>query len=62
LFIDSDGTPYRGKLLTDGLERYDEICAELKLLHFGCMQQYLDTSFIRIGHANYWQKHSLMAT
>ena len=38
LLIDSDGTPYRGKLLTDGLERYDEICAELKLLHFGCMQ------------------------
>jgi transposase len=38
LLIDSDGTPYRGKLLTDGLERYDEICAELNLLHFGCMQ------------------------
>lgn len=38
LLIDSDGTPYRGKLLTDGLERYDEICAELKLLHFGCLQ------------------------
>jgi transposase len=29
---------YRGKLLTDGLERYDEICRELNLLHFGCMQ------------------------
>jgi Rieske 2Fe-2S family protein len=27
-----------------------------------CPYQYLDTSFIRIGHANYWQKHSLMAT
>lgn len=38
LFMDPDGAPYRGKLLTDGLERYDEICAELKLLHFGCMQ------------------------
>jgi len=38
LLIDPDGTPYRGKLLTDGLERYDEICTELKLLHFGCMQ------------------------
>lgn len=38
LFIDPDGAPYRGKLLTDGLERYDEICTELKLLHFGCMQ------------------------
>ena len=38
LLIDPDGTAYRGKLLTDGLERYDEICAELNLLHFGCMQ------------------------
>jgi transposase len=33
-----DGQPYRGKLLTDGLERYDEICQELKLLHGGCLQ------------------------
>ena len=30
--------PYSGKLITDGLERYDEICTELKLLHFGCWQ------------------------
>lgn len=30
--------PYEGKVLSDGLERYDEICAELKLLHFGCWQ------------------------
>jgi transposase len=30
--------PYRGKLLTDGLERYDEISADLRLLHFGCWQ------------------------
>jgi len=30
--------PYSGKLITDGLERYDEICGELKLLHFGCWQ------------------------
>jgi transposase len=30
--------PYRGKLLTDGLEHYDDICEELKLLHFGCWQ------------------------
>jgi transposase len=30
--------PYRGKLLTDGLEHYDEICQELQLLHFGCWQ------------------------
>jgi transposase len=38
LLLDEEGQPYRGKLLTDGLERYDEICAELKLLHFGCWQ------------------------
>jgi hypothetical protein len=31
--------PYRGKLLTDGLEHYDDICQELQLLHFGCWQQ-----------------------
>lgn len=37
LLIGPDG-PYRGKLLTDGLEHYDEICAQLKLLHFGCLQ------------------------
>jgi transposase len=37
LLIGPDG-PYRGKLLTDGLERYDEICRDLKLLHFGCLQ------------------------
>lgn len=37
LFIGLDG-PYRGKLLSDGLERYDEIAAQLQLLHFGCMQ------------------------
>lgn len=29
---------YRGKLLTDGLDHYDDICDELKLLHFGCWQ------------------------
>jgi transposase len=39
--------PYTGKLITDGLEHYDGICEELNLLHFGCWQQYLDTSFIR---------------
>lgn len=38
LLIDPEGIAYRGKLLTDGLERYDEICAELQLLHFGCLQ------------------------
>jgi transposase len=37
LLVGPEG-PYRGKLLTDGLERYDEISAELKLLHFGCWQ------------------------
>jgi transposase len=37
LLIGPDG-PYRGKLLTDGLERYDDICRELELLHFGCWQ------------------------
>ena len=30
--------PYAGKLITDGLEHYDDICQELKLLHFGCWQ------------------------
>jgi transposase len=38
LLMDPEGIAYRGKLLTDGLERYDELCAELNLLHFGCMQ------------------------
>lgn len=37
LLIGPEGS-YRGKLLTDGLERYDEICRELQLLHFGCLQ------------------------
>jgi transposase len=37
LLIGPNG-PYQGKLLSDGLERYDEICAELNLLHFGCWQ------------------------
>jgi transposase len=30
--------PYTGKLITDGLEHYDDICQDLKLLHFGCWQ------------------------
>ena len=30
--------PYIGKLITDGLEHYDDICQELKLPHFGCWQ------------------------
>jgi transposase len=37
LLIGADG-PYRGKLLTDGLERYDDIAAAFKLEHFGCLQ------------------------
>jgi transposase len=37
LLIGADG-PYRGKLLTDGLERYDDIAAALQLEHFGCLQ------------------------
>jgi transposase len=37
LLIGADGS-YRGKLISDGLERYDEIAAELNLLHFGCLQ------------------------
>ena len=37
LFVGPDG-PYRGKFISDGLERYDDIAAELKLLHFGCLQ------------------------
>jgi len=37
LLIRPEG-PYRGKLLTDGLDHYDEICEELQLLHFGCWQ------------------------
>ena len=35
-FIGPDG-PYQGKLVSDGLERYDDIAAQLKLLHFGCL-------------------------
>jgi transposase len=30
--------PYRGKLLTDGLELYDTAAEALHLLHFGCLQ------------------------
>lgn len=35
-FMGPDGA-YQGKLVSDGLERYDDIAAELKLLHFGCL-------------------------
>ena len=37
LLIGADG-PYRGKLLTDGLELYDIVAAQLKLAHYGCLQ------------------------
>jgi transposase len=37
LFVGPDG-PYQGKFISDGLERYDDIAKELKLLHFGCLQ------------------------
>lgn len=37
LFVGPDGA-YQGKFISDGLERYDDIAAELKLLHFGCLQ------------------------
>ena len=37
LLIGPEG-PYQGKVVTDGLELYDDICDELKLLHFGCWQ------------------------
>jgi transposase len=36
LLVGPDG-PYQGKLIGDGLERYDEIAAQLQLLHFGCL-------------------------
>ncbi len=35
-FMGPEG-PYQGKLVSDGLERYDDIAGELKLLHFGCL-------------------------
>ena len=37
LLIGPEG-PYTGKLLTDGLDRYDDIARALKLEHFGCLQ------------------------
>lgn len=37
LLIGPEG-PYQGMLVTDGLDLYDGICAELKILHFGCWQ------------------------
>jgi transposase len=37
LLMGSDG-PFRGKLLTDGLELYDIVTESLGLQHFGCLQ------------------------
>jgi transposase len=37
LLIGPNG-PYAGKLITDGLDLYDGVCAALSLLHFGCLQ------------------------
>jgi transposase len=37
LLIGADG-PFRGKLLTDGLELYDYVTEQLGVLHFGCAQ------------------------
>ncbi len=37
LFVGPDG-PYQGKFISDGLERYDDIAAQLQLPHFGCLQ------------------------
>ncbi len=37
LLMGSDG-PFRGKLLTDGLELYDIVAESLGLQHFGCLQ------------------------
>src|SRR5262249_54875658 len=45
LLIGADG-PYQGKLLTDGLDRYDDICQALGVLHFGCLQ-HCRTHFIK---------------
>jgi transposase len=37
LLMGSDG-PFRGQLLTDGLELYDIVSGELRIEHFGCLQ------------------------
>lgn len=37
LLMGADG-PFRGKLLTDGLELYDIVTGELRIPHFGCLQ------------------------
>jgi transposase len=37
LFVGPEGA-YQGKFISDGLERYDDIATQLKLLHCGCLQ------------------------
>lgn len=37
LLIGPNGS-YTGKLITDGLDLYEGVCAALRLLHFGCLQ------------------------
>ena len=46
LLIGADG-PFRGKLLTDGLELYDIVSEELRIPHFGCLQHYPESGVIR---------------
>ena len=31
--------PYRGKLVTDGLDKYDAVAEGLALLHYGCLAE-----------------------
>ncbi|MGA8938375.1 MAG: IS66 family transposase [Acidobacteriaceae bacterium] len=38
LFVAPEGAAYQGKFISDGLERYDDIATQLKLVHFGCLQ------------------------
>ena len=37
LFVGPEGA-FQGKFVSDGLERYDDIATELKLVHCGCLQ------------------------
>jgi transposase len=38
LFVGPEGGAYQGKFISDGLERYDDIATQLKLVHCGCLQ------------------------
>ena len=58
LLIGSDG-PFRGKLLTDGLELYDIVTESLGLKHFGCLQHYPESAVIRReseASLHFWQR------